>query len=75
MILLLAVQQLKRRNKHKGDKYTEITCNYQFFPIAFETIGPINQVGTDFISALGHSISSIIDDPRQTFSFTNVFLL
>jgi len=42
--------------KRKEDKYTEIACNYLFFPIAFETFGPVNQVGTDFISALGHRI-------------------
>jgi len=50
-----------------ADKYTEIACNYHFFPIAFDTFGRINQVGTDFISALGHRISLITDDPRETF--------
>jgi len=49
--------------KRKEDKYTEIACNYHFFPIAFETFGPINQVGTDLVSA---HISSITDDPRET---------
>jgi len=55
--------------KRKEDKSTEIACNYHFFPIAFETIGPIDEVGTEFISALmRYRISSITDDPRETFS-------
>jgi len=41
----------------------EIAWNHHFFPIAFETFGPINQVGADFISALGHRISTHTDDP------------
>jgi len=50
--------------KRKDDKYTEIACNYHFFPIAFETFGPIGLERT--ISALGHRISSITDVPRKT---------
>jgi hypothetical protein len=53
--------------ERKEKKYSDIACNYHFFPIAFETFGPLNQVGTDFISALGHRISSNTDDPRETF--------
>jgi len=49
------------------DKYTEITYNYHFFPIAFESFGPINQVGTGLISILGHRISSITHDSREIF--------
>ena len=48
-------------------KRKEIACNHNFFPIAFEAFGPINQVGTDFISALGYRTSSNTDDPRETF--------
>jgi len=54
--------------KRKKDVYsTEIACNYHFFPLAFETLGPVNQVGTDFISARGNRISSVTDNPRETF--------
>jgi len=45
--------------KRKEEKYIEIACNHHFFPIAFETFGPINQVG--------HRISTHTDDPRETF--------
>ena len=37
-----------------------------FYPIALETMGPINIAGQDFISELGHRISAITDDPRET---------
>jgi len=53
--------------KRKKDNVIEISRNYHLFPIAFETSGPINQIGMDFISALGHRISSTTDDPRETF--------
>jgi len=63
--------------KRKEEKYIEIACNHHFFPIAFETFGPINQVSADFISALGHRISTHTDDPRETLivSFFNAFPL
>jgi len=54
-------------SKRKEDEYTEIACNYHLLPIAFETFGPIIQVVTDFISALGHRILSITDDLRESF--------
>jgi len=34
--------------------------------LAFETFGPINQVGSDFFRALGQRFSLISDDPRET---------
>ena len=52
--------------KKKEDKYVVISSSYHFFPLAFETFGPINQVGSDFLSALGHRLSLISDDPRES---------
>jgi hypothetical protein len=51
----------------KDSKYDEISRVHLFYPIAFEIMGPINQVGQDFISDLGRRISSSTDDPRETF--------
>ena len=34
--------------------------------ISLETMGPINEVGQDFISQMGHRIFSITEDPRET---------
>jgi len=60
--------------KRKEDKYTENTCYYHFFPIAFETFDPINQVGTDFISDLGHHFSSItVDQFESNLTFSIAF--
>jgi hypothetical protein len=37
-----------------------------FHPLAFETLGPFSIVGREFLSGLGHRISVITDDPRET---------
>ena len=52
--------------KRKEEKYVDICRTHHFFPIAFETIGPINQVGSKFISALGQRLTRITDDPRES---------
>jgi len=41
----------------KDDEYIEISRVHLFYSIAFEIMGPINQVGQDFISELGRRIS------------------
>ena len=50
----------------KNIKYAEISRTHLFFPLAIEIMGPINQVGQDFISELGRRISSTTEDPRET---------
>ena len=52
--------------KRKEEKYVEICRTHHFFPIAFETFGPMNQVGSEFISTLGQRLTRITDDPRET---------
>jgi len=52
---------------HKDDKYIEISRVHLFYPITFEIMGPINQVGQDFISELGRRIYLSTDDPRETY--------
>jgi len=47
-------------------KYAEIAQTHLFYPLAFETMGPINVVGLEFISDLDHRISRVTDDPRET---------
>jgi hypothetical protein len=49
-----------------GRAATYGTNAYLFFPLAFETMGPINGAGQDFISELGHRISDLTEDPRET---------
>jgi len=47
-------------------KYAEIAQTHLFYPLAFEIMRPINVVGLEFISDLGHRISEVTDDPRDT---------
>ena len=37
-----------------------------FVPIAFETLGPVNVEGAEFLSELGRRISSVSGDQRET---------
>jgi hypothetical protein len=52
--------------QRKEIKYSEIMKTHLFYPLAFETLGPINSVGREFLSELGHRISAVTDDPRET---------
>ncbi len=59
--------------QRKETKYSEISKSHLFFPLAFETMGPINQSGQDFLSELGRRISVRTDDPREAcFLFQRV---
>ena len=59
--------------QRKEAKYSEIAKSHLFFPLAFETMGPINQIGQDFLSELGRRISARTDDPREAcFLFQRV---
>ena len=46
-------------------KYAEISNRYTFVPIAFETLGPTNSAGTDFIDELGRRSHAITGDQRE----------
>jgi hypothetical protein len=35
--------------QRKNTKYSDIAQSYLFYPVAVETMGPINEVGQDFI--------------------------
>jgi hypothetical protein len=52
--------------QRKESKYAEIANCHLFYPLAFETMGPINSLGLEFIRDLGHRISRATDDPRET---------
>jgi len=55
--------------QRKEIKYAEIAQTHWFYPLALETKGPIDVVGLEFISDLGHRISRVTDDPRETSFF------
>lgn len=49
----------------KLQKYAEIMNSYTFVPIAFETLGPSNSAGTDFIDELGRRSHAVTGDQRE----------
>ena len=50
----------------KEDKYVDLQQTYTSIPSAFETLGPINVKGVEFLQELGHRLAAISDDNRQT---------
>ena len=50
----------------KRSKYAEISNTYTFVPIAFETLGPINNEGRALISDIGRRLTQVTGDKRET---------
>lgn len=50
----------------KTAKYALLPATHVFVPIAFETLGPVNAEGAEFLSELGRRISSVSGDQRET---------
>jgi hypothetical protein len=52
--------------QRKELKYSALTSSYDFIPLAFETLGPINDSAICFLSALGQRTSAVTHDSRET---------
>ena len=50
----------------KQSKYEALTSAYIVIPIAFETLGPINELGASFINEIGSRTSRKLGDNRET---------
>jgi len=50
----------------KHGKYSQLSAIHHFVPLAFETMGPINNEGLAFLSALGRKLSTATGDIRET---------
>src|SRR6266536_310645 len=50
----------------KHTKYAYLSLNYDFVPVAVETMGSINMEGRQFIKELGHKIEESRNEPRST---------
>ena len=48
------------------EKYVYLQHTYTFVPLAFETLGPINVKGVEFLQELGSRLAAISDNNRQT---------
>ena len=51
----------------KVSKYAGLSASHLFVPIAIETLRSINEAGHTFLSELGRRLSTISDDPRESF--------
>ena len=51
---------------HKTAKYALLPATHMFVPVAFETLGPVNSEGAEFLSELGRRISVVSGDQRET---------
>jgi hypothetical protein len=47
-------------------KYQILASTHSFIPIAFETLGPINSKAISFLNELGHRLSNLSGEPRET---------
>src|SRR6218665_3100813 len=50
---------------HKTAKYALLPATHVFVPFAFETLWPLNAEGAEFLSELGHRISSVSGYQRE----------
>lgn len=50
----------------KKSKYSTISLTHHFYPIAIETLGPLCRDGAAFVNDIGHRISTVTSDTRQT---------
>jgi len=68
-VLMRLIQRVTfnwQASQRKSIKYAEFAQTYLFYPLAFETMDPLNVVRLEFISDLGHRSSRVTDDPRET---------
>ena len=50
----------------KLTKYSNLLADYCFIPLAFETLGPLNKEGDEFLTTLGKRLSAITGDKRES---------
>ena len=59
-----AAAEMAATRKHS--KYVALSVTHDFIPLAFETLGPINEEGLAFIKTLGKRIKDVTGDSRET---------
>ena len=57
----------------KVSKYEQILTNFDFSPLAFETMGPINSSGLAVIEQLGRKLAAVSGDRREGSFLFNAF--
>ena len=49
----------------KVAKYSNLASTFDFIPLAFETLGPLNAAGFSFLKALGRKLSAVSGESRE----------
>src|SRR5271163_1365239 len=63
----------ERAAAKKIAKYTDLARTHIFCPLAFESLGPMNELGQSFISELGRRIAATTGDTREgSFLFQRI---
>lgn len=52
--------------ERKSMKYTSLPATHEFIPVAFESLGPINRTGLEFLQELGRRMTEATGDPRES---------
>src|ERR1043165_9072665 len=60
--------------ERKDRKYQGLPSTHRFQAIAFETLGPVNLSGAEFISDIGTRLSTISGDRREPRFFFSVYI-
>jgi len=64
-----------RKSKYYS-KYSALRAQYDFQPVAVETLGPLNESACEFLSKLGRKIGDNTGDDRSTsFLFQRISVL
>ena len=50
----------------KLEKYRDLASSYEVIPVAFETFGPVDSLGTSFLNGIGRRLSQVTGDSRET---------
>ena len=64
--VLSAGEAAENAASKKIAKYSSLSDHYKFVPVAFETLGPPCQEGTDFIKSIGSRLRATTGDIRET---------
>ena len=62
---LAAGAAAEKAAERKLQKYTELSACYTFVPVAFETLGPVNSLGAEFIRSIGIRARGSSGDVRE----------
>ena len=52
--------------ERKLAKYSALTATHEFFPVAIESLGPIDRTGQEFLQELGRRMTEATGDRRET---------